>query len=233
MLCRTERTLHEEAEFAEQARELGVPAEVLSPAETARWIPASHFSVAGAIHFPRDCHLIPERYIAYLGGALPQREALCSTQLPCRAGQWMVVPARGSAPIGARSKATSSSFCGGAWSAAIARDLRLRIPMQAGKGYSLTLPNPVELPRLCSIPHRSARRGHAEGTTLRVGGTMELAGINSRINRAASKESSKRFPAITRRFGHSTSPVSNRGRDCARVRLMDCLISAERPRPQT
>jgi D-amino-acid dehydrogenase len=182
MLCRTERALHEEAEFAEQARELGVPAEVLSPAETAALDPGVTFSVAGAIHFPRDCHLIPERYIAYLerriaaaGGTMQHSATVSGWAMDGRAARAVRTD---------RGEIEGDEFivCGGAWSAAIARDLRLRIPMQAGKGYSLTLPNPVELPRLCSILTEARVAVTPMGTSLRVGGTMELAGINSRIN---------------------------------------------------
>jgi D-amino-acid dehydrogenase len=37
-------------------------------------------------------------------------------------------------------------LCGGVWSAEMAKKLGLKLPMQAGKGYSLTLANPKQLP---------------------------------------------------------------------------------------
>src|ERR1043166_3422445 len=42
-------------------------------------------------------------------------------------------------------------LAGGSWSPFVARQLGLKLPMQAGKGYSLTLTNPRQLPQLCSI----------------------------------------------------------------------------------
>src|SRR6266516_5961909 len=42
-------------------------------------------------------------------------------------------------------------LCGGAWSPVVAPDLGLTLPMQAGKGYSLTLRKPRQLPQICAL----------------------------------------------------------------------------------
>ena len=73
-------------------------------------------------------------------------------------------------------------LCGGAWSSEMARRLRLSIPMQAGKGYSLTLAHPRQLPRLCSILTEARVAVTPMGESLRIGGTMELSGIDLRID---------------------------------------------------
>jgi D-amino-acid dehydrogenase len=62
------------------------------------------------------------------------------------------------------------------------RELGLRLPMQAGKGYSITLPQPVELPQLCSILAEARVAVTPMNGALRVGGTMEIAGLNERIS---------------------------------------------------
>jgi D-amino-acid dehydrogenase len=58
----------------------------------------------------------------------------------------------------------------------------LKLPMQAGKGYSLTLTKPRELPQLCSILTEARVAVTPMGDTLRVGGTMEVAGRDLGIN---------------------------------------------------
>ena len=73
-------------------------------------------------------------------------------------------------------------LCGGAWSSSIARDLGLRLPMQAGKGYSLTLAQPRQLPQICAILTEARVAVTPMGGTLRFGGTMEIAGLNEDIN---------------------------------------------------
>ena len=72
--------------------------------------------------------------------------------------------------------------CGGSWSPRLARKLGLRIPIQAGKGYSLTLSRPRQLPHICSICTEARVAVTPMGETLRVGGTMEFAGLNEDIN---------------------------------------------------
>jgi D-amino-acid dehydrogenase len=73
-------------------------------------------------------------------------------------------------------------LAGGAWSPELFADLGLRIPMQAGKGYSVTVPSPVQRPRLCSIFTEARVAVTPMGDALRFGGTMEIAGMNERIN---------------------------------------------------
>ncbi len=75
MLCKSEQTLHEEAHVAEQARELGLPAEVLNREQTAQHDPAIRMDVAGAIYFPQDCHLSPGKLLARLTQELQQNGA--------------------------------------------------------------------------------------------------------------------------------------------------------------
>ena len=52
----------------------------------------------------------------------------------------------------------------------------LKLPMQAGKGYSLTLREPARLPRLCSILGEAKVAVTPMGGRLRFGGTMEIGG---------------------------------------------------------
>jgi D-amino-acid dehydrogenase len=73
-------------------------------------------------------------------------------------------------------------LCGGAWSPDIARGLGLNIPTQAGKGHSLTLTQPRELPQLCSIFVEARMAVTPMGGALRFGGMMEINGLNEDIN---------------------------------------------------
>src|SRR5262245_57715435 len=66
MLCQTEHALQEEGKTAATARTLGVPAEVLDAKQTAALDPGATMKIAGAIHFPLDCHLPTHRFMATL-----------------------------------------------------------------------------------------------------------------------------------------------------------------------
>ena len=63
----------------------------------------------------------------------------------------------------------------------VARRLGLGLPMQAGKGYSVTLPSPRKMPRLCSILTEARVAVTPMGGKLRVGGTMELSGLSEEV----------------------------------------------------
>ena len=56
--------------------------------------------------------------------------------------------------------------------------------MQSGKGYSLTLPNPTQLPQLCSILAEAKVAVTPMGNSLRFAGTMEVGGLSTEINSA-------------------------------------------------
>jgi D-amino-acid dehydrogenase len=75
-------------------------------------------------------------------------------------------------------------LAGGAWSPSIVRGLGIKLPMQAGKGYSLTLPTPPRLPQICSILIEARVAVTPMGSALRFAGTMEIAGNDTSVNAA-------------------------------------------------
>jgi D-amino-acid dehydrogenase len=66
VLCNTERGLEEEVNNATRARQLGIPAEVLTPKATAELEPNVRMAIAGSVYFPLDCHLTPGLLMAVL-----------------------------------------------------------------------------------------------------------------------------------------------------------------------
>lgn len=183
MLCQTEHTLHEEAGTAEKARALGIPAEVLDAKQTASLDPGARMEIAGSIHFPLDCHLTPDRFLAMLQSQLEQLGAKFvwdRNATDCRTKGGRV----NSIVLSEGEEIEGDEFvlCGGSWSPELGRRLNLNIPMQAGKGYSLTLPKPRQLPNICSILTEARVAVTPMGDTLRVGGTMEISGMNKDIN---------------------------------------------------
>jgi D-amino-acid dehydrogenase len=182
MLCKTHESLEEEAHMAEQARQLGVPAEVLDARQTADRDPDVRMDVAGSVYFPLDCHLSPSRFMAVVERKLREADVEFRWDTEVigweRAGDAVQHVETSKGPIAA----DEFVLCGGAWSPAIARDLGLHLPMQAGKGYSLTLPHPRQKPRICAIFTEARVAVTPMGASLRFGGTMEIAGISHSIN---------------------------------------------------
>lgn len=174
MLCKSEHGLQEEAKTAEIARDLGVPAEVLTRRETEALEPSLRFDVAGAVYYPRDCHLTPERLIAALCRALAEAGVEIAWQTtPTR---WNVAGSRIESIETNQGRITGDEFVltAGVWSAEVAKQLGVHVPMQAGKGYSITLQTPPRLPAICAILSEARVAVTPMGTSLRIGGTMEI-----------------------------------------------------------
>ncbi len=199
MLCRTEHGLEEEAAFAAKAEALGVPARVLGVKETAAMDPTVTMDVAGSVFFPKDCHLSPHRFMKAVReecGRLGVRFLWGSEVTGVRRERDRVrslETTAGEIPVG------RLVLAGGSWSSRLGAGLGLSIPMQAGKGYSLTVNRPRQLPELCSILTEARVAVTPMGGSLRFGGTMEIAGLNEDITerrvRGIIKAAVRYFPA--------------------------------------
>lgn len=182
MLCKTRHALDEEAAMASRARDLGIPAEVLDAKRTAALDPGATLDILGSVYFPKDCHLVPDRFVATLEteAARLGAEFLWETEVT----GWRANGDRVDALRTSRGEYAADDYvlCGGSWSPVVARDLGLAVPLQAGKGYSVTLRAPRQLPGICSILTEARVAVTPMGSSLRFGGTMEISGLNEDIN---------------------------------------------------
>ena len=71
----------------------------------------------------------------------------------------------------------------GAETAKHSRELGCQIPIQPGKGYSITMPPPSTRAADPDDLRRVARRRHALAVGIRIGSTMEFVGYDRSINR--------------------------------------------------
>ncbi len=181
MLCKSRHTFDEETRLAEKARTLGIPAEVLDADQAARLDPDVTMDIAGAVHFPQDCHLVPRRFMEWLLADATRAGATFLWNKEVTGWRSEGGTLRALRTPAGEIEGDEFVLCGGVWSALVARDLGLSVPMQAGKGYSLTLPKPRQLPRICSILTEARVAVTPMGQALRFGGTMEIAGLDETI----------------------------------------------------
>jgi D-amino-acid dehydrogenase len=184
MLCKTVAGLAEEAKVAKQAERLGVPADVLDADATAKLDPAIEMDVHGSVYYPKDCHLSPNRLMASLESELAKAGCTFHWETDCTSFSKSAGKVQAVQTVQGEIAADEFIICGGVWSSAIARELGLSLPMQAGKGYSVTLPEPAELPQLCSLLHEARVAVTPIGSALRIGGTMEIAGVDESVSEA-------------------------------------------------
>jgi D-amino-acid dehydrogenase len=196
MLCKSEHALAEESKMAEKARRLDVPAEILDPKATAALDPNIEMDVAGSIYFPKDCHLSPNRFMAALKRQLADANVQFIWQRPVNHFRLEGKKVRAAGDI----EADEFVLAAGSWSPLLAKQLDLALPMQAGKGYSVTLSNPPQLPQICAIFTEARVAITPMGDTLRFGGTMEIAGLNEEINPVRVQGIIKSVPQYYPRF---------------------------------
>lgn len=200
MLCRTRAGLEEETRAARRARELDLPVEIVSSARAAELDPGIGMEIIGGVFYPLDCHLDPRLLMRKL------------TELAIGAGVnlrwsttiegWRSEGARVTAAVTSQGDLAADEFvvAAGSWSSEVLRPLECKLPLEGGKGYSFTVPNPPQLPRLCSVLSEAHVAVTPMGTSLRIGGTMELAGldrsISQRRTQAIAAAAAQYFPAL-------------------------------------
>lgn len=145
--------------------------------------PALKPGLAGAYHYPRDAHLRPDRLMA------SWRAHLLSLGVTIRENCALLDFAReGKRAIGVITAqgviaADAVVVAAGAWAPLLSRQLGCRLPIQPGKGYSITMARPARCPRIPMIfeEDRVAVTPFASG--YRIGSTMEFAGYDDTMNR--------------------------------------------------
>jgi D-amino-acid dehydrogenase len=183
MFCNTQNGLDNEVAVAEKAQKLGIPAEVFTPGEVREKEPNLKIDILGATYFPLDAHLHPGFLMNGLKSLLKSRGVgfMYYTEIKnFHIENGRIMAARSS--DGLTWKADRFVICTGAWSSAVARKAGINLPMQAGKGYSITLTDPPHLPVNCGIFAEAKVTMTPMNRLLRFGGTMEIAGTSMHVN---------------------------------------------------
>jgi len=138
--------------------------------------------VVGAVRFPGDARLRPDRFVAELarvcrelGGDIVEHRAVDRVEF---------------GNDGARVRAGGRDFAArdvvlaaGSWSPSLARDFGLRIPIQPGKGYSITYDRPAIVPKRPLVLFERSVCVTAWDSGFRLGSTMEFSGYDTSLNR--------------------------------------------------
>lgn len=174
MLFRSESALEMETNHAARARELGMPAEVLDARGVARLEPDLTLDALGGVYYPLDAHLAPQRLHATLSRLVGGRGGVFLWNAEVL--HWNVDDGAVRSAITSQGVVAADEFvvAAGSWSSRLIRPLGLALPIQPGKGYSLTLNFPPEQPRRSVLLQEARVAITPLGTCLRVGGTMEL-----------------------------------------------------------
>jgi len=162
---------------------LGVTVQRLGGAEVEAMEPALKPGVAGGVLHPQDASLRPDRYAAELARRVLERGGTIESGA-CIEG----FITDGTRITGVRT--SRGAFRGerivmalGAWSPLLARQLGLRLPMQPGKGYSITWDRPALAPRRALSLREPSVCVTCWSDGFRLGSTMEFSGYRTGLNR--------------------------------------------------
>ncbi|MBK8701127.1 MAG: FAD-dependent oxidoreductase [Saprospiraceae bacterium] len=183
MMFRNARTGDHETELAHKAARLGMGTIVLDNRALNEAEPGLGISALGAVLYPIDAHLHPGKWVramrTYLTAAgVNIRYNAELTGLEIEGGKIQNIRIGTSEDL----SCDHVVFATGSWLPQVVEKAGLRLLLQPGKGYSTTFENvPVNLSKpAILVDDRVAMT--PLGENLRVGGTMELSGINHDIS---------------------------------------------------
>ncbi|RAP57577.1 FAD-dependent oxidoreductase [Oleiagrimonas sp. MCCC 1A03011] len=172
---------------AQWLERLGIEARACDDDELQAMEPALKPGMAGAYFHPDDAHLRPEAFVAELarrvrelGGVIEESARI--ERVHANGRQVEAVRTHRGVYAGER-----MVMALGAWSPQVGRMFGMRLPMQPGKGYSLTWSRPSRAP---SRPLMLSEKGVcavAWSSGFRLGGTMEFSGYDTQLNESRIK----------------------------------------------
>ncbi|MEK7788235.1 MAG: FAD-dependent oxidoreductase, partial [Chloroflexota bacterium] len=199
LVYKTESGLKHGVEEAQLMAEAGIASKTLTAKEASTLEPAIRPDVAGSVYYPGDSHLNPAEFVQGLARWLAQKGVRIHRNTT-------VTEVERSGRAITNVKTTGGDFqpdevvvAAGAWSPGLVHSLRLNLPIQAAKGYSVTVKRPAASPIIPLLLGESrvavTPMASPTGPLLRFAGTLELAGLDLSINqrrvdalRRASKE---------------------------------------------
>ena len=159
----------------------GIATQVFGGTDYEREEPAMLPGMAGAIRFPGDARLRPDRYVAELARVVRERGGVIEEQ--CRVDRLEPTSdgVRLATSQGER-KGGEAVIALGAWTPAFARRLGIRAPIQPGKGYSITYSRPARVPRHPMVLKDRSVCVTVWDSGFRLGSTMEFSGHDDTLN---------------------------------------------------
>jgi D-amino-acid dehydrogenase len=161
--------------------EFGVAATRIEGSKLAEFDPSLKPGLAGGFHYPGDASLRPDLLNKHWSQRLIERGVVFRENSSLQKIEKSAGKISRLQTSQGEMTADAYVFATGAWSTQLAQQLDARIPIQPGKGYSVTMRRPNPCPRLPMLfpEHRVGVSPFANG--YRLGSIMEFAGYDTSI----------------------------------------------------
>ena len=181
MAYKTSVAEREEAKAASWAKDLGIIVKQLSKEEILKIQPKVPMEVAGAFMYESDAHTTPELFMNNLKNHLMSRGVKFFLDTVVSSFQKKEKKIEALNTNKGIFKADEFVIATGAWTEGILKELGIKLSIQAGKGYSFDVQDITGLSIPAILSEAKVAVTPMSGYT-RFGGTMEISGINSKIN---------------------------------------------------
>tara|TARA_R110000868_G_scaffold36074_2_gene128426 strand:+ start:23525 stop:24775 length:1251 start_codon:yes stop_codon:yes gene_type:complete len=182
MLYKTDAEGGHEMEVAKKASFLGLEVSSLDKKTLDKLQPNLNMDVKGAVHYECDGHTTPTEFMVKMLDYLKRSGVIVQTNEEVRD----IVMDNGliTKVISEKTEYLPEEIvlAAGSWSEKLSKKMKLKLPIQAGKGYSINVPRPtgITIPAIL-MEAKVAVTPMKEYT--RFAGTMEFSGINNVIKK--------------------------------------------------
>jgi D-amino-acid dehydrogenase len=159
-----------------------IPIKVMDGSQVYNLEPALRPNLVGGVYYPRDAHLDPFRFVAGLAEKVKELGAEILTGTEVLAFETKNGRIGGIQTTRGDIYPQKVVLAAGSWSPEVAHGLKLSIPIQAAKGYSITYEKPAISPKIPLLFGEAHIVVNPLEGALRVAGTLELAGMDLSIN---------------------------------------------------
>ncbi len=183
MVYKTHKTFQESLEEADLLKFYDVGVQIMSAPETLELEPTLNPNIAGGLFFPEDAHLDPAKFVKTLAESLSKRDVHTHEKTEVLAFE----------TADGRITTVRTNLCdfrpkhvvlaAGAWSSGLAKKLGFHLPQKPAKGYSLSIKRPETGPTSPLYLSESKVAVTPLGDTLRLAGTLELAGMDFSLDK--------------------------------------------------
>ena len=204
MLYKSDNVGEEEWEFGKKGIQQGLQVENLSANEVEKLQPNTNLNIKGAVYYHSDAHMTPGVFMKEMISCLDKKgvvfyknETVKDLNISRGKITSIITDKR-------EIEVDEVVLAAGSWSPQITKKLGLKIPIQAGKGYSINVKNDTKITIPAILCEAKVAITPMQGFT-RFAGTMEIAGINHTIN-------AKRVDAIANAVKNYYENILNGGK---------------------
>jgi len=181
MLYKTAKYQEEEEEMALKAQALGIDAVIKSKQDILKMEPALVPDVLGGVLYKSDAHMNPNVFMKKMLGILKSKGVSISYSSAITGFETSKDIVTSILTNKEKIDTQEIVVCAGSWSQKVMKLLNVNLPIQGGKGYSMTIPNVKNNLIHPSILCEAKIAMTPINNSLRVAGTMEIAGNNLSI----------------------------------------------------